>query len=150
VVLVVVGGRVVVVVLDVVDGPVVEGAGAELPHASSVSGSVDPRAFGAFLHLPSLLQPHSGTIGRGRLRASTDPPAGPLCSAGRTGGCGRGTASWPTRLVALAFTLARSVNPSTLEMGRTHTPYAAAWLAEQEGLPALPGARKTGLANAAK
>jgi len=59
-------------------------------------------------------------------------------SEGRAGKCGRGTAIRPARLAALAFKLARSVNPSTLEMGRVRGPHVAGCLADRKARALTP------------
>ena len=61
-----------------------------------------------------------GDARRDRVVARSRPTtyARPVGSEGRAGKCGRRTAVRPDRLVAIAFKLARSVNPSTLTMRR--------------------------------
>jgi len=156
VVVVVVGGRMVVVVLDVAGGRVVvvvvEGPGAELRHARSVSSSVDPRAFrGCHISPPPERPPAALRDGRSpattcKHRSSRGPCA--LRGAqGRMWTWSRQSAD-PTRGTRVHTRPQR--HPVDARDRPNPHPVCGGWLAEQEGLLALPGARKTRLANAAK
>src|SRR5207247_7774949 len=64
-----------------------------------------------------------GDVGRGRTRVASDPPAGPVRSAGtREGRCRRGAGIRRTRFVAFARNLSLTVDVPYAVTGRCRSP----------------------------